>query len=455
MEINPLDFGRIPPSAIDLEEAVLGAVLIEKNAIYLVIDKLRPESFYKEEHQIIFSAILNLCSKNANIDILTVSNELKKNETLEECGGAYYLTQLTSHVATAGNIEDHASIIQEKYVQREIIRISHEVQKAAIDDAVDVDDLLSRATMSYINLANTAWGSDTEPSSVIIRQTRGMILDRMANKSAIDDIYTGIGKVVIPNGFCCIAARPSMGKTSFSLQICNNVAIDQDKPVLLWSLEMKSEQVMRWIISQRTQIPNESLRLGKISDEEVDIMEKEIRKIESAPLYINDKPGVNVFQIRSELIRMKQKYDLGLVIIDYLQLISGTTTKGKVKNRENEVAEISRQLQMVRKEINVPLIAISQINREAESRADKKPRLSDLRESGAIEQDMDMVAFLYRPEYYGIYDFADGSSTKGICQYIVAKYRDGALDAHDLRFKPDTVSFHSVDDKKYEPFVDF
>ena len=454
-----IDLYRLPPQAIDLEEAVLGALLNESDAITRITSIIKPESFYKEQHLKIYSGILGLFEKGNKIDLLTVTNHLRKLKDLEDVGGPLYLSQLLQKAVTAVHIEEHAQIIQDKYVQREIIRTTSEIQKAAFADDIDPDDIINRSLLSFTNIGNTLEGGNTLPAKVVVSEAWKMIHDRIEDKSLIDDVYTGIGKIIIPNGLCIIAARPSMGKTSFSLQLCNNIAIDHGVPTMLFSLEMKSHQVMRWIISQRTQIPNEQLKLGRLDQDEINAMEAAVGVIEKAPLYINDKPGINVFQIRSELIRLKNKYELGLVIIDYLQLISGITTRGKVKNRENEVSEISRQLQMVHKELNIPLIALCQLNRSVMDRKEAIPQLHHLRESGSLEQDADFVAFLHRPEYYDVETFDSGpkagQSTAGICQFIIRKYRDGKLGGYDIKFIPEKVSFKSIDEEKDEPFSDF
>ena len=454
-----IDLYRLPPQAIDLEEAVLGALLNEPDAITRITSIIKPESFYKEQHLKIYSGILGLFEKGNKIDLLTVTNHLRKLKDLEGVGGPLYLSQLLQKAVTAVHIEEHAQIIQDKYVQREIIRTASEIQKAAFADDIDPDDIINRSLLSFTNIGNTLEGGNTLPAATVVSEAWKQIHDRVEDKNLIDDIHPRLGKIVIPNGLCIIAARPSMGKSSWALQLCNNVTIDQGIPTMFFSLEMKSTQVMRWIISQRTQIPNEQLKLGKLDQAELEAMDKAVGVIEKAPLYINDRSGMNVFQMRSELIRLKKKYELGMVVIDYLQLISGISTQGKVKNRENEVSEISRQLQMVRKELNIPFVVIASLNRGVTDRKDKVPQLHDLRESGAIEFDADYVAMLHRPEYYGDETFTEGpkagQSTAGVCQFVVRKYRDGALGGHDLRFIPEKVTFQSMDEEKYESFADF
>lgn len=450
------ELGKVPPQAIDLEEAVLGAMLIEKDAVVGVMDLLRPESFYKEAHQKIYEAIINLSTSEKPVDLLTVTDELRKNNELENVGGAFYITQLTTRVASAAHIDYHARIVAQKYIQRELIRVSSEIQNRAFDDSIDVDDLMDFSESELFNIAQGNIKRETTKINKLIQQA----IERLEEASKREDYLSGI-----PSGFTridritsgwqrsdliIIAARPSMGKTAFVLSMARNMAVDHKKSVAVFSLEMSSLQLVNRLIISETKLPVDRIRTGKLHDYEWEQLDIKIKSLIDAPIYIDDTPAISIFEFRAKCRRLKRLYDIDAVVIDYLQLMTGTSdSRG---NREQEVSTISRNLKAISKELDVPIIALSQLNRAVETRGGtKRPQLSDLRESGAIEQDADMVLFIHRPEYYGFPEDEQGHSTKNIAEIIIAKHRNGPTGDVKLKFHKETASFVDLDDDTLPP----
>lgn len=450
------ELGKVPPQALDLEEAVLGAMLIEKDAVVGVMDLLRPESFYKEAHQKIFEAIINLSTTEKPVDLLTVTEELRRNDELENVGGAFYITQLTTKVASAAHIDYHARIVAQKYIQRELIRVSSEIQNKAFDDSIDVDDLMDFSESELFNIAQGNIKRETTKINKLIQQA----IERLEEASKREDFLSGI-----PSGFTridritsgwqrsdliIIAARPSMGKTAFVLSMARNMAVDHKKAVAVFSLEMSSLQLVNRLIISETKLPVDKIRTGKLLDYEWEQLDIKIKSLIDAPIYIDDTPAISIFEFRAKCRRLKRLYDVDCIVIDYLQLMTGTSdTRG---NREQEVSTISRNLKAISKELDVPIIALSQLNRAVETRGGtKRPQLSDLRESGAIEQDADMVLFIHRPEYYGFNEDEQGHSTKNIAEIIIAKHRNGPTGDVKLKFHKETASFVDLDDESMPP----
>ncbi|HZH55308.1 MAG TPA: replicative DNA helicase [Sphingobacteriaceae bacterium] len=445
--------GKLPPQATDLEEAVLGALMLEKNALTEVIDILKPETFYVEAHQRIFEAIYSLFQKNSPIDLLTVISELRNLGSLELVGGAYYITQLTDRVVSAANIEFHARIISQKYIQRELIKVSTEIINHAYDDTTDIFDLLDHAEKSLFDIAQNNLRRDTRKVDDIMReavQTLEALRDKTDSLTGVPSGFTALDRITSgwqPSDLVIIAARPAMGKTAFVLSCARNAAVQHDKPVAVFSLEMSSVQLVNRLISGETEIEQEKLRRGKLEDHEWEQLHARIGKLSAAKLLIDDTPALNIFEFRAKCRRLKAQHDIQLVIVDYLQLMHGKND-GKGGNREQEIGSISRSLKSVAKELNIPVIALSQLSRAVENRpgASKKPMLSDLRESGSIEQDADMVLFLYRPEYYGLDETEDGRSTAGLGEVIIAKHRNGETGTVPLRFIGKYVKFTDLED---------
>ena len=444
------EYGRMPPQAVDLEEAVLGAIMLEKDAVIAVMDILKPQSFYKESHQIIFQAIIDLSQKHEPIDILTVTETLKKKNQIEEVGGAVYITQLTSRVASAAHLEFHARIVAQKYIQRELIRVTSEIQSKAFDESQDVDELLDFSEQQLFDIAEGNIKRETVKINKLIQDAINQIEEASKREDSLSGVPSGFTRLDrITSGWqksdlVIIAARPSMGKTAFVLSMARNIAVEHKRPVAMFSLEMASLQLVNRLIVAETELPSERIRNGRLEPWEWEQLDYRIKGLVEAPLFIDDTPAISIFELRAKCRRLKNLYDVQLIIIDYLQLMTGTPeTKG---NREQEVSAISRALKGIAKELNVPIIALSQLNRSVELRAgSKKPQLSDLRESGAIEQDADIVIFIHRPEKYGIDVDEENNSTKGIAQIIVAKHRNGAIGELDLRFREDFAKFLELD----------
>ncbi|MHC1707990.1 MAG: replicative DNA helicase [Bacteroidales bacterium] len=448
--VNPFpDQTKLPPQAVDIEEAVLGALMLEQNALTAVIDILKPEIFYKDAHQIIFSSIQRLFAKLEPVDILTVTNELKKTGNLEMVGGAYYISQLTSRVASAANIEYHSRILHQKYIQRELIRISSEISREAFEDSMDVLDLLDKAEGSLFTLGDRNFRRDYLGMEDLVGEAIREIevaKDHATGMRGVPSGFSGLDRLTAgwqKSDFIVIAARPGMGKTAFVLSMARNIAIDFKKPVAMFSLEMSALQLVTRLISSETLLSAEKLKKGNLEDHEWEQLNTKIKDLVDAPIYIDDSAGLSLFELRAKCRRLKAQHKIELVIIDYIQLMSLGETKG---NREQEISTISRSLKSLAKELDIPVIALSQLNRSVETRAgSKRPILSDLRESGAIEQDADLVMFIYRPEYYKLDVFENGDPTAGMADVIVAKHRNGPLDDVRLRFIGRYAKFVDLD----------
>lgn len=457
-----LEHGKLPPQAVELEEAVLGALMLEKDALTSVIDMLKPEVFYKEAHQKIYRAILDLFEKSEPVDILTVTNQLRKNGDLELVGGPYFVTQLTSRIASSANIEYHTRIISQKYLQRELIRISSGIIHDAFEDTTDVFELLDSAEKNLFSVSETNLRRSYEKMSDLIRDAIEQI-----NKARLHEDHL----IGVPTGFVeldrltagwqkadliVIAARPGMGKTAFVLSMARNMAVDYKRPVAFFTLEMNAIQLVTRLMSSETQLTSDKLKKGMLETYEWEQLHSKIAALTDAPLYIDDTPSLSIFELRAKARRMKQQHGIELLVVDYLQLMSIADNRG---NREQEISNISRSLKALAKELNIPVIAISQLSREVEKRGgSKRPILSDLRESGAIEQDADMVIFIYRPEYYKIEYFEDQSPTKDVAEIIVAKNRNGATKDMRLRFISRFAKFDNIDTNEeltsYQPYSD-
>jgi replicative DNA helicase len=445
--------GKLPPQALDLEEAVLGALMLEKDALSAVIDILKPDVFYKDSHQKIFEAIQTLFQKSSPIDILTVTAQLRQQGNLELIGGAYYITELTNRVASAANIEYHARIISQKFIQRELIKISTEIISNAYEDTTDIFDLLDHAEKNLFEIAQNNLRRDSRKMDDILREsldTLEKLKDKVDGLTGVPSGFTALDKITSgwqPSDLVIIAARPAMGKTAFVLSCARNAAVQFNKPVVVFSLEMSSLQLTNRLISGETEIEQEKIRKGNLAEWEWQQLHSKIGKLTEAPLFIDDTPALNIFEFRAKCRRLKAQHDIQMIIVDYLQLMHGKGD-GKGVNREQEIGSISRALKSVAKELNVPVIALSQLSRAVENRpgGSKRPMLSDLRESGSIEQDADMVLFLYRPEYYGLEEDEQGRSNIGIGEVIIAKHRNGETGTVPLRFVGKYVKFIDLEE---------
>src|SRR5687767_2597032 len=442
-DLSTMVYGKLPPQAKDLEEAVLGAIMLEKGAFDTIVEILKPECFYVDAHQRIFKSMQGLAQKNQPIDILTVTEELRSREELEMIGGPYYVTRLTNAVVSSANIEAHARIILQKFIQRELIRISGEIIGDAYEDTTDVFDMLDDAETKLFEITNNHLRKNFDSIDSVLVKTIQRIEDMRNRQDDITGVPTGftsLDRITYgwqPTDLIILAARPSVGKTAFALNLARSAALHAGKPtpVAFFSLEMSAGQLVQRILSAESEIWLEKISRGKLEEHEMkQLYARGIQRLAQAPLFIDDTPALNIFELRAKCRRLKNKHNIGLIIVDYLQLMSGTG-ENRNANREQEISNISRNLKGLAKELQVPIIALSQLSREVEKRKDgnKMPQLSDLRESGAIEQDADMVCFMYRPEYYDVTQNEMGESNRGETHIRIAKHRNGSLDTIKLK----------------------
>ena len=441
----------LPPQAIELEQAVLGALMLERDAIIDVQEYVKAETFYLEEHRLIFKAIQALSFDMKAIDLYTVTERLKSQKELQKVGGAAYLAELTQKVASAAHIEFHAKIIAQKYVQRELIRSATEIERRSYDDEVDVTELIGFAEQEIFRVSEGNVKRSVQAASDILRKALAQIEEASKTAGEYNGVrsgFTDIDAVTLgwqPSDLIIIAARPSMGKTAFVLTMARNMCVELKTPVAFFSLEMSSVQLMNRLIVAETQLNSKDLRTGNLTPAQWTHLESQTVELGRSPLYIDDTPALSVYEFRSKARRLKTQHDIQLLIIDYLQLMTASTpeTRG---NREQEVSLISRTLKAIAKELNVPIIALSQLSRNVENRGgSKRPQLSDLRESGAIEQDADVVAFIHRPEYYGLTTDENNMPTAGMAEIIIAKHRNGEVTDVPLRFIKEQAKFADAD----------
>ncbi|MBU2945094.1 replicative DNA helicase [Zobellia uliginosa] len=448
-----LERGKIPPQSVDLEEVVLGAMMIDKKGVDEVIDILHPDVFYKDAHRFIYEAIFKLFESSEPVDLLTVSSQLKRDGQLESIGGDFYLIKLTQKVASSAHIEFHARIILQKYIQRSLIKISNEIIEEAYDESTDVFDLLDSAESKLYDVTQGNLKRSAETAMDLVIQAKKKI-EEISNKEGMSGIATGFDKLDKltsgwqPSDLIIVAARPGMGKTALTLSMARNIAVDSGQGVAFFSCEMSSVQLITRLISSETGLSSEKLRTGKLEKHEWEQLNVKVKALEKAPLFIDDTPSLSIFDLRAKARRLASQHNIKIIIIDYLQLMTAGGT-GKGGNREQEISTISRNLKALAKELNIPVIALSQLSRAVETRGgSKRPLLSDLRESGAIEQDADIVSFIFRPEYYKIdeWDDEERSPTQGQAEFIVAKHRNGGLENIRLKFIGNLGKFDNLDD---------
>lgn len=443
-------YGRIPPHDIALEEVVLGAMMLEQGAEIDVLNILSKDSFYKEANSRIFEAIIQLSSAQQPVDVITVTNQLAKNGTLEDVGGAYYVASLTEKVGSAAHLEFHARILQQKFIQRQLIKISTEIEDKSYDPTSDVDDLLQFSEKSIFDLANGNIKTQTRSMNDVLKEALEHIDEaskRTDGLSGVPSGFTSLDRITQGwqnSDMVVVAARPAMGKTAFILSMARNMVVDHKVPVLIFSLEMSAVQLINRLIVSETELGSEKIRTGKLDEREWMQLDTRIKSLQDAPLFIDDTAAISLFELRSKCIRMKLQHNIGIVMIDYLQLMTGPeSVRG---NREQEVSTISRGIKQLAKELNVPIIALSQLSRNTVARGgSNRPQLNDLRDSGAIEQDADIVCFIHRPEYYGQTQDTEGNSTLGLGQVIIAKHRNGATCDVNLRFRAEFAKFEEWD----------
>ena len=443
------EMGRLQPQAPELEEAVLGALMLEKDAYSIVSEILKPECFYEKAHELIYAAIVDLAVQQLPIDMMTVTEQLRKRGDLDQVGGPYYIAQLTSKVASSAHIEYHARIIAQKYLARELISFSSQIQSKAFDETTDVDDLMQEAEGKLFEISQRNVKKDVTQINPIIKEALKM-LENAANQKEGLSGFDGLDKITSGwqnSDLVIIAARPAMGKTAFVLSMAKNMAVNFNTPVALFSLEMSNVQLVNRLIVNVCEIPGEKIKSGRLERYEWEQMDYKIKELYDAPIYIDDTPSLSVFELRTKARRLVREHDIKCIIIDYLQLMNASGMS--FGSREQEVSMISRSLKGLAKELNIPIIALSQLNRGVENRQGaegKRPQLVDLRESGAIEQDADMVCFIHRPEYYKITEDERGNSLVGLAEIIIAKHRNGATGDVRLRFKSEFAKFMNIED---------
>lgn len=446
------ELGKIQPQARELEEAVLGALMLEKDAYSLVSDILKPESFYDPIHQIIYRAIVSLYLQQKPVDILTVVEQLKKEGELDSVGGAIYITQLTEKVASSAHIEYHARIIAQKYLARELIAFSSSITNQAFDETSDIDDLMQEAESRLFELSQGNVKKDVTQINPVIKEALDLLEIAANRPEGLSGLQTGFDDLdKMTSGWqnsdlIIIAARPAMGKTAFILSMAKNMSVTYKYPIAVFSLEMSNVQLVNRLIVNTCEIPGEKIKNGQLLPHEWEQLDYKIKELYDAPIFIDDTPSLSVFELRTKARRLVREHNVKMIMIDYLQLMNASGMN--YGSREQEVSMISRSLKGLAKELNIPIIALSQLNRGVEGRAGiegKRPQLSDLRESGAIEQDADMVCFIHRPEYYKILEDEKGNSLIGMAEVIIAKHRNGATGDVTLRFKSEFARFQNVD----------
>ena len=435
---------RIPPQNIEAEQAVLGAMLIEREAISKVVELLRPEDCYREAHRLIFNAMLELFNKNDAVDMVTVIEFLRKGDKLEGAGGISYITSLANSVPTAANVMYHARIVEEKALLRQLINAATNIASQGYEGSEEVATILDGAEKSILSVSSRRLGGEFTPIKSIIFDAFTKIEHLYASKGSITGLSTGFKDLdrltsgLQPSDLILIAARPSMGKTAFVLNIAQHIGIKEKKAVAFFSLEMSKEQLVQRMLCAESTIDSQRLRIGELEPNDWTKLVNGADRLSAAPIFIDDTSGITVMEMRSKARRLKIEHDLQLIIIDYLQLMQGSSKKGS-ENRQQEISEISRSLKGLAREIGVPVIALSQLSRSVESRQVKKPMLSDLRESGSLEQDADIVAFLYRDDYYN-----PDSDQKNITEVIIAKHRNGPVDTVQLFFHKQFTKFSDL-----------
>ena len=454
---QPVDntYGHLQPQALDVERAVLGALLIDKDAYAVVCEMLYPESFYEPRNQMIYSAIRDLSMAERPVDVLTVTEQLSKNGTLEEAGGPAYIAEISSRVATSAHVDYHARIIAQKFLARQLIQFASDVETKAFDETIDVDDLMQHAEGALFELSQKNMKKDYTQIDPVIKNALDVISKAAANTDGLTGVPTGYHKLDdITSGWqasdlVIIAGRPAMGKTSFALSMAKNIAADYKVPMAFFSLEMSNVQLVNRLISNACEIQGSKILNGQLQPDEWDRLDKRVNTLMGAPLFIDDTPGLSVFELRTKARRLVREHGVKIIMIDYLQLMNANGMR--FSSRQEEVSTISRSLKGLAKELDIPVLALSQLNRGVESREGlegKRPQLSDLRESGAIEQDADMVLFVHRPEYYHIYDDGNGHDLHGMAQIIIAKHRKGATGDVLLTFRGEFTRFENPEESR-------
>ena len=445
------DVGRLQPQARDLEAAILGALMLEKEAFFKVNETLKPESFYEKAHELIYQAILDLAARQQPIDMLTVVEQLKKNGDLETVGGPLYISRLTENIASTVHLEYHAQIVAQKYLARELIRYTGMIQGKAFDETVEIKELMQEAEGELFRISQQNIKNEATQIDPVIKQARELLekaANREENLSGLASGFTYLDKITSSwqnSDLVIIAARPAMGKTAFVLSMAKNMALNFNIPVAMFSLEMSNVQLVNRLIVNVCELSGEKIKSGRLEKYEWEQLEYKIKDLYGAPIYVDDTPSLSIFELRTKARRLVREHGIQCIFIDYLQLMNASGMN--FGSREQEVSTISRSLKGLAKELKIS--ALSQLNRGVESRQGiegKRPQLADLRESGAIEQDADMVCFIHRPEYYKIFEDEKGNDLRGLAEIIIAKHRNGATGDVRLRFKSEFAKFMNLDE---------
>lgn len=459
----PIDntYGHLQPQALDIERVVLGALMIDKDAFSLVSEILKPESFYEPRHQKIYQAVQSLSMGDHPVDLLTVSEELKRQGELENVGGNTYIMDLTQNVASSAHIEYHALLLKQKAMLRQLISYTSRIQELAFDETADPDAVMQEAEANLFEISQKNVKTDYVQIDPVLLEAIEVMQKAAKNTSGVTGVPTGFDKLDDitagwqPSDLVIIAGRPAMGKTAFALSLAKNIAIDYNTPLAFFSLEMSNVQLVNRLMANVCEISGKSIQNGQLSPDEWQRLDRNVRKLEGKPFYLDDTPNLSIFELRSKARRLVRERGVKIIMIDYLQLM--TAHGVRFGNRQEEVSTISRSLKGLAKELNIPILALSQVNRNLESREGnegKRPQLSDLRESGAIEQDADMVLFVHRPEYYRLMEDEKGRDVRGKAYIIIAKHRKGGTGDVILRFKGDYTRFENLEETYATPVTE-
>ncbi len=448
-------YAHIQPQATEIERIVLGSLMIDKDAFSMVSEILKPETFYEPRNQKVYQAIQTLSMEDHPVDIMTVTEELKKEGTINDVGGPGYILELSSRVASSAHIEYHAKILAQKFLARQLISFSSVIETKAFDETVDVDELMQEAEGLLFEISQKNMRQDYTHINPVVKDAVSILQKAAANKGGLTGLSTGYTKLDDytsgwqPSDLVIIAGRPAMGKTSFALSLAKNIAVDLQEPIAFFSLEMSNVQLVNRLISNVCEISGKKILNGQLDDEEWSRLDKSISALQNAPIYIDDTPGMSIFELRTKARRLVREKGVKIIMIDYLQLMNASGAR--FGSRQEEVSTISRSLKGLAKELNIPVLALSQLNRTVENRdglEGKRPQLSDLRESGAIEQDADMVLFVHRPEYYRLFQDEKGNDLRGKAQIIIAKHRKGSTGDVLLNFKGEYTRFDNIDEMR-------
>lgn len=438
-----------PIAAVDIEAVVLGSMMLENKRIVQVVNILKPESFYNDSHRKIYEAILKLWTHSEPVDMMTVIAQLRKNSELESVGGAYYISQLTGRLISATNIEYHSRLIAQAYIQREYGRVAAQVLDKSFDPSIDVEELIEETQRDFMGILNTTQKKEVQHIHPLLSKALKRIDEinrREDGLSGLPSGFTALDRVTSgwqPSDMIIVAGRPSMGKTAFVLSMMRNMAVEHRVPIAMFSLEMSADQLLNRLVMAETGMSSDKLKSTKLTETDWVEIHAKTSVFEKAPIYIDDTAAISLFELKSKCMQQKALHDIKMIIIDYLQLMTGPK---ETTVREQEVSMISRGLKAIAKELDIPVVVLSQLNRQVETRAgDKRPQLSDLRESGAIEQDADIVMFVHRPERFGLLEDENGNSTKGLAEIVIAKHRNGAVCNVQLRFVAELAKFTDWD----------